>query len=57
MRSKLFIVLGILVVLTMVLGACTPKATGTPGYPAAGEPYFGCHCLPGSYTANDSCCY
>ena len=38
MKSKLFVVLGILVVLTMVLGACTPKATGTPGYPAAGEP-------------------
>lgn len=38
MKNKLFIVLGILVVFSMVLSACAPKATETPGYPAAGDP-------------------
>lgn len=38
MKNKLFIVLGILVVFSMVLSACAPKAAETPGYPAAGVP-------------------
>lgn len=34
MKNKLFIVLGILVVFSMVLSACAPKAAETPAYPA-----------------------